>query len=97
MALVLSVFFSRLVHWYFRPDSYSGFWQALTDFTSGGFALLGAFLGCGLTVLLLWLLRLEEEPGEMLDAMSLGGFPAFSAPPTGDSWWASRACPLPFL
>lgn len=73
MALVLSVFFSRLVHWYFRPDSYSGFWQAMTDFTSGGFALLGAFLGCGLTVLLLWLLRLEEEPGEMLDAMSLGG------------------------
>ena len=45
----------------------------MTDFTSGGFALLGVFLGCGLTVLILKLLRLEPEPGRMLDAMSLGG------------------------
>ena len=73
MALVLSVVLARLVHWYFRPDSYSGFLAAMTDFTSGGFALLGVFLGCGLTVLILKLLRLEEEPGRMLDAMSLGG------------------------
>ena len=73
LALVLSVFFARLVHWYFRPDSYEGFTDAMTDFTSGGFALLGVFLGCALTVLLLWLLRLEREPLQMLDAMSLGG------------------------
>ena len=73
MALVLSVFFARLVHWYFRPDSYEGFAAAMTDLTSGGFALLGVFLGCGITVLLLWLLRLEREPLRMLDAMSLGG------------------------
>lgn len=73
MALVLSVFLARLVHWYFRPDSYPGVLEAMTDFTSGGFALLGVFLGCALTVLLLWLLRLEREPGRLLDAMSLGG------------------------
>ena len=73
VALVLSVFFARLVHWYFRPDSYSGFLEAMTDFTSGGFALLGVLLGCTVTVLLLWLLRLEREPGQLLDAMSLGG------------------------
>ena len=73
LALVLSVFFARLVHWYFRPDSYKGFTAAMTDFTSGGFALLGVFAGCALTVLLLWLLGLEREPGKMLDAMSLGG------------------------
>ena len=29
MALVLSVFFARLVHWYFRPDSYEGFAAAM--------------------------------------------------------------------
>ena len=73
VALVLSVFFARLVHWYFRPDSYAGFLAAITDLTSGGFALLGVFLGCGLTVLILKLLRLEPESGRMLDAMSLGG------------------------
>ena len=72
-ALVLSVFFSRLVHWYFRPDSYSGFPEAMMDLTSGGFALLGVFLACGLTALLLRLFRLEGNPAFVLDAMSLSG------------------------
>ena len=72
-ALVLSVFFSRLVHWYFRPDSYSGFPEAMMDLTSGGFALLGVFLACGLTAVLLRLFRLEGNTAFVLDAMSLSG------------------------
>ncbi|MGM9604972.1 MAG: prolipoprotein diacylglyceryl transferase family protein [Faecousia sp.] len=73
MALVLSVVLARLVHWYFRPDSYTGFLAAMTDYTSGGYALLGVFLACGLTALVLRLLRLEMQPTRLLDAMSLGG------------------------
>ena len=73
MAMVLSLLLARLVHWYFRPDSYSGFLEAVTDLTVGGYALLGVFLGCGLTALLMRLLRLERELGRMLDAMSIGG------------------------
>ncbi len=72
-ALVLSVILARLVHWYFRPDSYRGFLAAMTDFTSGGYALLGVFLACGLTVLLLRLLRLETNSARLLDDMCLGG------------------------
>ena len=49
MALVLSVLLARLVHWYFRPDSYTGFLDAMGDFTTGGYALMGVFLACGLT------------------------------------------------
>ena len=72
-ALVLSVFFSRLVHWYFRPDSYSGFPEAMMDLTSGGFALMGVFLACGVTAVLLRLFRLETHTPMLLDAMSLSG------------------------
>lgn len=73
MSLVLSVILARLVHWYFRPDSYTDFLAAMTDFTSGGYALLGVFLACGLTALLVRLLRLETNLPRLLDAMSLGG------------------------
>ena len=73
MTLVLSLFFGRLLHWYFRPDSYAGFLKAITDYTAGGYALLGCFAACGLTAGILKLLRLEKEPLRLLDAMSLGG------------------------
>lgn len=73
MALVLSVVLSRLAHWYFRPDSYADLLEAMTDYTTGGFALLGAFAGCGLTGLILRLTGLERKPARLLDAMSLGG------------------------
>ena len=49
--LVLSVLLARLAHWYFRPDGYSSFLAAMTDYTTGGYALLGVFLGCVLTAL----------------------------------------------
>lgn len=72
-ALVLSLFFGRLLHWYFRPDSYPGFWSAITDYTSGGYALMGCFVGCAAAAGLVRLLRLETFAPAMLDAMSLGG------------------------
>ena len=73
MAMVLSLFFGRLFHWYFRPDSYTSFAKAMTDYTSGGYALLGCFAACGATAGIVRLLGLEKQPGRMLDAMSLGG------------------------
>lgn len=73
VAMVLSLFFARLIHWYFRPDSYSGFGSAMTDYTSGGYALIGVFIGCLLAAVLVWQLKLEENLGRLLDAMSLGG------------------------
>lgn len=72
-ALVLSLFFGRLLHWYFRPDSYPGFWSAITDYTSGGYALMGCFVGCAAAAGLVRLLRLEPFAPAMLDTMSLGG------------------------
>ena len=73
MALVLGVILGRLAHWYFRPDSYDSFLSAMTDYTSGGYALLGVFLACLLTALVLRLNRMEPRIFRMLDSTCLGG------------------------
>lgn len=71
-ALVGSVFLSRLLHWYFRPDSYANVVTALVDYTAGGYALPGVFCGCALAAALVRLLGLEGNLFRLLDAMSLG-------------------------
>lgn len=73
MALVLSMVLSRLVHWYCRVDSYASLWAALTNYSTGGYALMGAFAGCALTALFLRLVKLSDSMGAMLDCMSLAG------------------------
>lgn len=73
VSIVLSIVFARLVHWYSRADSYGGFLAAMTDYTSGGYALLGVFAGCALTAALLRLVFLHRNLPEMLDCMSLAG------------------------
>lgn len=73
MAMVLSLVFARFFHWYSRWDSYPDFFTAMTNYAQGGFALMGVFLGCFLTAVLLRLVKLEDNLPRMLDAMSLGG------------------------
>lgn len=73
VALVLSLLAARFFHWYCRADSYESFAAAMTDHTTGGYALMGAFLGCFLTAVLLRLVQLHKNLPEMLDAMALAG------------------------
>lgn len=73
LCLVLGIMLARLVHWYSRADSYDSFLKAMTDYTSGGYALLGVFAGCLLTAALLRLLFLHQNLPQMLDCMSLAG------------------------
>lgn len=73
MSMVLGIVLARFVHWYSRADSYSGFLAAMTDYTSGGYALLGVFAGCALTAALLRLIFLHRNLPEMLDCMSIAG------------------------
>ena len=73
LSIVLSIVLARFVHWYSRADSYDGFLAAMTDYTSGGYALLGVFAGCALTAALLRLIFLHRNLPEMLDCMSLAG------------------------
>ena len=73
LAIVFSLVFSRLLHWYCRADSYGSFVSAMTQYTSGGYALLGVFAGCALAACVVRLIRLTDNLPGMLDCMSLAG------------------------
>lgn len=73
MSMVLGIVLARFVHWYSRADSYDGFLAAMTDYTSGGYALLGVFAGCILAAGLLRLVFLHRNLPEMLDCMCIAG------------------------
>ena len=69
--LGLSLVLARFFHWYCRADSYPDFLTAMTDYTSGGYALMGVFLGCFLVAVVLRLLQFSLDLGQMLDCMSI--------------------------
>ena len=73
LATVLSIVLARLVHWYCRPEVYQGLETALTDYSSGSFALLGVFAGCLIAALVVRLLGISDSAPAMLDAMSIAG------------------------
>ena len=73
VAMILSAVLARLIHWYCRTDSYSSLAEALTDYSWGGYALMGVFIGCLLTALLLRGLGVSKNLKEMLDSMVMGG------------------------
>ncbi len=73
LCLGLSMVIARFLHWFWRPDSYEGFLSAMTDHSSGDYALMGVFLGCFLAAVLLKLLGLHKNLPEMLDCMCLAG------------------------
>ncbi|MBQ3505095.1 MAG: prolipoprotein diacylglyceryl transferase [Oscillospiraceae bacterium] len=73
LALAASLVLARLVHWYSRSDSYAGFEAALTDYTSGGYALVGVFAGCLVAAALLRLLYIVRDLPEILDCACIAG------------------------
>lgn len=76
LSVVLSLFLSRLVYWYCRPNSFTGWAQAMTVPASGKMALAGVFAGCGLTVLILH--KLFGQTAKLLDCMSVAGCAAIA-------------------
>ena len=73
ISIFLGLVAARFFHWYCRADSYASFLAAMTDYTSGGYALMGVFLGCFLAACLLRLIRLSRSLPEMLDAVAISG------------------------
>ena len=73
VAMAASLLLARLVHWYCQSAAYESFAAAMTDWTSGGFALMGVFAGCLLTASLLRLVRITRNLPQMLDCMVLAG------------------------
>lgn len=73
LAMVASLALARLVHWYSRSDSYAGFEAAMTNYASGGYALVGVFAGCLLAAVLLRMLYIVRNLPELLDCVCLAG------------------------
>lgn len=73
VALVLSAVIGRFVHWYCLTDSYESLHAAMTDYSWGGYALMGAFAGCLITACLMRLLQVSKNLPQMLDCMSIAG------------------------
>lgn len=73
LSMVLSLICSRFFHWYCRFDSYDSFTSAMANYSSGGYALMGVFLGCFLAAALLRLIHLHRSLPEMLDCMCIAG------------------------
>lgn len=71
--VLLSMVLGRLVHWYCNPDSYASFVAAITDYTSGNYALMGVFAGCILTICVIWMLGLIDDITGTLDCMAIAG------------------------
>ncbi len=71
LSILVSLFLARLTHWYCRADSYDSFRAAMTDFSTGGYTLMGVFGGCLLVACVLRLLQICRNLMEMLDCMSL--------------------------
>ena len=79
LALLLSVLFARLLHWYCYAETYDSLFSAVTDYSSGGFGLLGAFAGCFAAALITRLFKLHRSLPAMLDCMCLAGLAGISA------------------
>ena len=73
VAFALSLLLSRFVHWYCRPQGYTGMFSALFDYSRGSFALIGVFAGCLLTAVLLRLFKVSKNLPRLLDQMCLAG------------------------
>lgn len=73
VALAFSLVCSRLVYWYCSPESFASFAHAMTNYTTGGFALAGVFIGCGLAAVLTWMVSATDNLPRMLDCMAVAG------------------------
>ena len=73
LAMVGSIALSRLLHWYCRSDAYESLAVAMTDYTRGGYALMGAFIACIAVAAVLRLIRVVKNLPMMYDCMAIGG------------------------
>ena len=73
LTVALALPMSRLVHWYCQHIQYPSFQEAMTDYSTGGFALLGVFMACLVTAGVLRLVRVSSNLPQMLDCMAIGG------------------------
>ena len=73
ICVISSLVLSRLIHWYCRTDSYVSFGAAMTDYSWGGYALMGVFFACIVCACALRLAKIVKNLPQLLDSMALAG------------------------
>lgn len=73
LAFGSSLVLARLIHWYCLADGYESMTAAVTDYSWGGYALMGVFIACLICACVLRLARVVTNLPEMLDCMALAG------------------------
>lgn len=72
LALLFSVPLCRFIHWYSHTEQYTGLFDALTDYSTGGYCLPGALLGTWFAAFLVRKLKFAPSTGALLDAVAPG-------------------------
>ena len=72
LGFVLSVFFSRFLHWYSSSTTYESLRQALTDFSVGTFCSSGIVIGACLAGAITGALRICRNKGALMDCAAPG-------------------------
>lgn len=72
LAALLSVLFSRLIHWYCHLEQYAGFISALTDYSVGSYCLPGMLLGVAVAAWIVSRTSLADGAAGILDAAGPG-------------------------
>ena len=72
LAVLLSLFLSRFLHWYCHEDQYTGLMNCLTDFSIGSFCMPGVIFGVLLAAKLTQLIRCADSSARLLDAAAPG-------------------------
>ena len=71
-ALVLGLFFSRVIYWYCHLEQFASFAEALVEYNRGSYALFGAIFGVWLAAFIVKKLGLVGHMGRLLDAAAPG-------------------------
>lgn len=72
IAVILSVIFCRLLHYYCHDEQYKSFISALTDYSTGGYAIAGMIFAVWLSALVVKALGLVKSASALLDVIAPG-------------------------
>lgn len=72
VSILLSVFISRVLHWYCHEDQYNGLGHCLSDYSAGSFCVPGILFAVLISAKLVELLRLADSSKKLLDAIAPG-------------------------
>lgn len=72
LGLALSIPLARFIHWYCHSEKYVSFVRAMTDYSSGGYCMLGVIIGTILAGLIVYGLGLTQNLRRFFDCLAPG-------------------------